>query len=333
MRILKFFFFSMLWILGLGLLAFLFGREILLALESNIIKNDYNSLLNKNYAAACTNQFSYSQDYWTQIKFTSDKEYNLEVVCSDFATSPIVLSSKKMLPLVSKASFGSGFIINDQKLPSFIELEVLGRNLYIYTDAQKIYSNYLSKPDFDYDQGPLSSCEAHNYQCCSLDVQSGLGEQLTSVNDCPKSCYESCLFRPSILLFNSQPALDETTRTIEVLSGETISFSYVLGNGKNDVFSGQISRDEETSWLQKLQAIFSRQKVEENDGIALPVEVNIDFGDGETWQSASLQDSVDHSYICQTKTCYFQVKISAKDVQGVLSVDNELAKMIVKVNR
>jgi hypothetical protein len=135
------------------------------------------------------------------------------------------------------------------------------------------------------------------------------------------------------LLFNSQPAIDEKTRTLEVFSDETISFSYVLGNGKNDVFSGQISRDEKTTYLQKIQAIFSKKTIEENEGIALPVEVSIDFDDGEFWQSANLHDSIDHTYTCRTKTCYFQVKISVKDARGVLSVDNELAKMIVKVNR
>lgn len=333
MRILKFFFFSMLWIFGLGLLVFLFGREILLAWEARIIKNDYNSLLNKKYAANCVDQFSYSQDFWTQIKFTSDKEYNLEVVCADFVSSPIVLSSKKMLPLVSKVSTGSGFVINSQKSPFFIELESLGRNLYVYTDAQEIYSNYLSKPDLDYEQGPLSSCGAHNYQCCSVDLQSGIGEQITSVNDCPKSCYESCLLRPSILLFNSRPTVDEVTRTLEVSADEMISFSYVLGNGKSDVFSGQVSRDEETSLLQRIQAFFSKQTAEESNGIALPVAVTIDFGDGETWQSANLNDSVDHSYACRSKVCYYQVKMSARDALGVLSADNELSKMIVKVNR
>ncbi len=333
MRILRFFIFSFLGLLIVGLLGYFFGREILLALGSNMIKADYNSLLNKSYGQKCTEQFDYGQESWTQIRFTSDKDYNLEVVCEDFIASPIVLESKKLPPLLFKKSSGSGFKIDDSESPAFIELTSLGRHLFIYTDEQSIYSNYLSRPDLDYDLGPVSSCQSHNYQCCSSDFQSGIGDQLINVNDCPKSCYESCLLRPGILSFTSRPALDDETRIVEINSGEAITFSYVLSNGKNDVFDGQISNISKESFLEKLQTIFSEKKsTQKNNELVLPLRSTIDFGDEQIFKSESLQDTTDHIYTCQSRVCFFQAKISVVDARGVLSSDNELAKMVIKVN-
>lgn len=333
MRILKFFLFSFLGLLIVGLLSYFFGREILLVLGSSMIKSDYDSLLSKSYGQKCAEQFDYGQESWTQIRFISDKEYNLEVVCEDFTASPIILESKKLPPLLFKKSSGSGFVIDDSKSPAFIELTSLGRNLFIYTDEQIIHSNYLSKPDLDYDQGPISSCQSYNHQCCTLDIQSGLGDQLTNVNDCPKSCYESCLLRPGVLSFTSRPALDDATRTVEINSGEAITFSYVLSNGKDDVFEGQISNVSKESFFEKLQTVFSEKKSNQKDNeLAFPLQSVIDFGDEQVFQSENSQDSVDHIYTCQSRICFFQAKINVKDARGVLSSDNELAKMVVKVN-
>lgn len=334
MRILKFFLFSFFGLLILGLMSYFFGREILLVLGSSMIRSDYDSLSNKSYGQKCVEKFDYSQESWTQIRFTSNKDYNLEVVCADFTASPIILESKKLPPLLFKKSSGSGFIIDDSELPAFVQLTALGRDLFIYTDEQVIHSNYLSKPDLDYSQGPISSCQSHNHQCCSLDVQSGIGDQLNSVNDCPKSCYESCLLRPGILSFTSRPALDDVTRIVEINSGEAITFSYVLSNGKDDVFEGQINKASKESFLEKLQTVLSKESSSQKDNeLAFPLKSVIDFGDSHVFQSENSQDTVDHVYTCQNKTCFFQAKINVKDARGVLSADNELAKMVVKVNR
>lgn len=334
MRILKFFFLALIWILVIGSLVFFVGREIILFLGVNAITSDYIALSRKNYGKWCVDQFAYGQDYSTQIRFTSDKEYNLEVVCADFVASPILIEKKKLFPLLIKKSFGSGFVIDERKLPFVVELNVLGRSARVYAEDSQIHFSYLGVPDLDYDQGPVSACQSHNYQCCSLDLQSGLGKQLNSVNDCPKSCYESCLLRPVFLSFNSNPQFQEADRLVELLNGDTLTLSYVLGNGKGDVFSGQINKNVETPLLERLQAIFvGKTNTTVEQQITLPVTIKIDFGDGEIWESTTFQDSVDHIYRCQTQTCYFQVQILAQDAKGVLSVDNEATKMVVKVHR
>ncbi len=334
MRILKFFVISLVWILIVGAVLFFVGRELLLFIGLNMLKGDYNAMVKKNYSKWCVDRFSYSQDYFTQIRFTSNKEYNLEVVCADFAGSPIVLDSKKLPPLVFKKSLSSGFKMDERKLPFMVKLGVLGRGGFVYAENALAHQTYLSPPELDYDQGPTSTCQAHNYQCCSLDLQSGLGEQISNVNDCPKSCYESCLLRPIFLSFKSEPVRNDDSQLVELFNNETLTLSYVLGNGKGDVFSNQLSQDSQISFLEKLQAIFAGQDQSLTESqLAMPVTITIDFGDGNAWTSNNFQDTIDHVYSCQMQSCYFQVKIIAQDAKGVLSVDNELSKMIVKVHR
>lgn len=333
MRILKFFIVTSVIILVLGGLALLLGREIVLFLGSSMLASDYKKLNSKSYIEKCSTQYGYSQESWTQIRFTSNKDYNLEVVCEDFIATPIILETKKLPPLLFKSSTGSGFIIDERELPYWIEFKALGRSLFVYVEENQIHSNYLRKADLDYEAGPISSCQAHSFTCCDVEVQSGIGEQLTGVNDCPKSCYQSCLLRPVILSLNSRPAMDSETRTVTVRNNEATTFSYVIGDGKTDVFAGQIIEADELNFLERLQAVFSGESNSSIKGLALPVTVNLDFGDGEVWQSNNLKDTTDHQFSCKTRICFFQVKLSASDASGVLSVDNELAKMVVRVER
>ncbi len=333
MRIIKFFLAALLGTIIIGGLVILVLREVVLVAGASSLSGDYKSLLNKNYSQECMRQHGYVQDYFTQIRFTSNREYKTEVVCADFTSTPIVLESKKLPILLFKTSIGSGFVIDERKLPSTIKLSSLGRKIFVYTENGQMHSNYLRPADLDYELGPVSVCQAHDYQCCDLDVQSGEGEQLTRVNDCPKSCYTSCLLRPVVLSFNTRPALDTETRIVEVRANELVTFSYVVGDGKTDVFAGQIAKNEELNLLEKMQALIAGPKSSKAGGLSLPVTVTIDFGDGEIWQSNKLQDTIDHQYACTSQTCVFQVKLSASDSRGVLSVGNELTRMIIKVDR
>lgn len=334
MRIIKFFITAFLITAFFGGLAFLVLREAVLVAGASMLSADYKSLQAKNYGQECVQQFAYSQDYLTQLRFISTKEYQVEVVCADFTSTPIVLASKKLPVLLFKTSAGSGFIIDERETPSMVELSALGRKIFVYTEEGQIHSNYLRAADIDYELGPVSSCQAHDYQCCNLDVQSGVGEQFTRVNDCPKSCYSSCLLRPVVLSFNTRPALDSETRIVEARMGELITFSYVIGDGQTDFFAGQIDQNADLNFLDKLQALLAG--VDNQDAasqISLPVQVTLDFGDGQVWQNEGLQGSVDHQYTCENRVCFFQVKLSVSDSKGVLSVENELAKMRVRVDR
>lgn len=333
MRILKFFFTGiLLTTIGVSLLLLL-GREVLLLWASSVMQDAYASIAGKNHSASCNQQFGYAQDSYGQIRFVSDRDYRVEVVCHDFTSTPVLLDQAKLPPLVRKSSANSGFIWSDRLLPNFIELQVLGRKLWLYTDAGQLQTSYLSKADLDYGLGPSSVCSAYNYTCCDLQVQSGVGEQLSAATDCPRSCYGACLLRPVLLSFNSRPFMNPENRTIELRAGESLSLSYVISGSYKDVFAGQLLRDAEVGWWEKLQAFLSNDpsQSQSDQDLVLPITVNIDLGDGQTWQSQQLQDTLEHTYFCATPTCFFQISLSAADGRGVLSVDNELAKMIVRV--
>lgn len=333
MRILKFFFTSLIGALGLGVILFFFGREIVLVVGGAMLKSDFNSLLDQSFASECVQQFGYAQESYNQIRFLSPRNYNLEVVCADFVDTPIKISEKQLPLLVNKTSATTGFILSSDDAPNFIQLHALGRTMWVYTDGGDLHTNYLTKADLDYEAGPESVCSAYNATCCALETESGVGAAITTATDCPKSCYAACSLRPTVLSFNSRPGFDPSERVVEVRAGEPVTLSYVIANGKSDVFAGQLIKDEQISWLQRIQALFRGQPGQHELGLSLPVTVMVDLGDGTSWQGQLLQDTFDHVYECANRTCFFQVRLTASDAAGVLSADNELAKMVVKVNR
>lgn len=333
MRILTFFFTSLLGALGLGVILFFFGRELLLVVGGAMLKSDFDSLRDQSFAGECIQQFGYAQESHNQIRFLSPRTYNLEVVCADFIDTPIKISEKQLPLLVNKTSATTGFILSSNELPTFVELSALGRNLWVYADGGDLHTNYLTKADLDYQTGPDSACSAYNATCCALETESGVGAAITTATDCPKSCHTACSLRPTLLSFNSRPGFDPSERVVEVRSGEPVTLSYVIANGKSDVFAGQLIKDEQTGWFDRLQALFRGTQGQEKQGLALPVTVVVDLGDGTTWQGQSLQDTFDHVYTCANRICFFQIRLTASDAAGVLSADNELAKMVVKVSR
>ena len=330
MRILKFFFTSFLQLGVIGLIFFFSLREILLVYSASALKSDYELLLAKNYGQMCGQQFGYTQDYWTQLRFLTAKQYQLELVCADFESQPIVLDSKSLPILVAKDSLGSGFVVDDKKLPYTIRLTVLGRSIHVFSESHKMYSQYLFPRDLDYALGPVTACQAHGYQCCILDIQSGQGNQVTEAEDCPKSCFESCLLRPMVLSFNSRPAVDFESRLVEVNVGQSVTFSYVIGNGKGDVFAQQLDKTSSSLW-DRIQVLLSKNV--QTSGLSLPVQITLDFGDGEHVLSQNLQDTFEHVYTCSSRTCFFNVTLTATDALGVSNLDSELSKIIIKANR
>lgn len=333
MRIIKFFLLSLLSLLMISSLIFLLGREIILLWGAKTLQAHYRSLQSKNYSNWCVEKFTYAQEAWTQLRFVSNKAYQLEVVCADFTSTPLLIASYQLPPFLAKNSGGTGFIKDERNLPFFLELSIFGRSAYLYLEDQQLHFSYTAPPDLDYQAGPLSSCQAHGFTCCRLDVENGVGNQLTQVLDCPKSCYQSCLLRPLFLSFNSNPSKDAESQVVEINGAETLTFSYVLGNGKEDVFAGQIDQNASSSWLEKLQTAWGARFKSSQPTLALPALVTITFGDGQTWQSQNLQDTVDHRYVCQTSSCYFQAQISAQDAQGARSLDNETNQITVKVRQ
>lgn len=332
MRILRFFFTSVLQVAVVGLIVFLAGREILLVVAVSDLKSGHQRLAAKSFGQECVREFGYSQEFWTQLRFVSPRQYQLEVVCADFVAQPVLLERKNLPAFVHKADIGSGFIIDERKLPYLLRLTALGRSVYVFSEENKLYSQYLSARDLDYAAGPVTACQGHGYTCCMLDVQSGQGGQVAQAADCPRSCFESCQLRPVVLSFNSRPVADFESRMVTASVGQPVTFSYVIGNGRGDVFANQLERGAQVSLWQRLQVLLGAPPAEEA-GLAAPLTISIDFGDGARFESSNLQDSTDHLYTCPAGICMFTATLSATDALGVETARNALSQIIVRLSR
>lgn len=328
MRIVRFFFFSILGLTITGAIFFFLGRNLLLIYSSNLLSRSVERLNKGNFSTHCQERFAGNQESYPQIRFTSEKDFNLEVVCSSFEEKPIILEEKHLPPLVEKTSTTSGFILKKAAYPSYIELKSMGRKATAYIEDNVYHFSFLSRPDLDYSMGPKSNCQAFASTCCSLDLETGLGQQITEVTDCPKSCYSQCAVRPIILSFNNRPADDQGV--IYLKSGQAVSFAYVVTASLQNPFGEQSVAS--SSVGSSLRSLISPEQ-KKGLSAALPIMITIDFGDGQSFQSQSLQESLDHVYTCGAALCYYQVRIQAIDAAGVSSLDDELSRLTVNVSR
>lgn len=335
MRVIKIFVLSLLAIILLAVAFILVGREIFLLRASSDLKQASNYLPKNALLSDCQDGFAISKNVWSQIRFISDSEYNLEVVCSDFVQKPILKEAKKLPIFVKKVAGSSGFEFSDKQKTQFITLESFGRQIHLYLETNQLKTSYLTPPDLDYEAGPASSCSAFNYQCCQSDVQAGLGDSISTATDCPKSCYETCQSRPLILSLNALPVMDEN-KLVTLRSGQAVTFSYVVSDGRQEIFSDQVMdgslEDENKKPLGQILELLDVNN--QADGAAkLPISINLDFGDGQGANSQKLKDKLEHIYTCSTATCYYEVKLTASDSLGVLAVSNESSSLMVKVER
>ena len=334
MRVIKVFIISIISLLILFISFVFVGREFFLLTAKSSLKSAYKTI-SKGYSSSCFEEFGENQEYWTQIRFTSNKDYNLEVVCENFEQQPVLIEAKRLPIFVSKSSATSGLILGKDNYPSYLDLSSFGRSITIYIEDSNFAATYLEKPDLDYTVGPASECAAVNNKCCSLDVQGGQGELFTGAIDCPKSCYNSCLQRPILLSFNSSPALNES-RSVTVKSGEELEFSYVISETDEDVFEGQISAEEaaaEDTLFKKIKNLFEETQAIDSSKASLPIKTRIDYGDGSFEEFDGLQQSSVHMYTCNSNLCFYEAKLSSTDANGVVSTETDLAKILVKVTK
>lgn len=329
MRIFKIFFMALVALVVASFFLGLLSREFLLAYSSTLLANDIKKLKAQNYQGMCESQFATQAGYYTQLRFTSVQEYNLEVVCKDFAEQPLILASRHLPLLVKKTSATAGLVVENDALPTYIELSILGRTATAYVEGLNYHFSYWKKPNLDFSQGPLTTCQALNATCCRLEIESGLGEARAGVSDCPKSCYAQCATRPQLLSFNSRPAAEN--RAVALRSGDAITFAYVVTNTIQSAFAGEISADTASaSPLLTLESLFETSPTRSQSAL-LPITVTVIFGDGDSHVSQNLQESFDHVYTCKTRLCYYQVILQATDALGIPSLDNELAHLTIKV--
>jgi len=287
----------------IGILAggsFLIAREVFLLqgvsrLENSVKKTKeltgapsqyYDQCKKKGNARGTLSQTAF------QLRFTSSTEYQVEVVCPQFPSDPIIIKKEILPRFVTKVPGSSGFIWEEYNTHS-VSLQIFGRNQTVYTEFGGVKNTIGVTP---LDPGPITTCGGLGYQCCQAETTMGQGELVSRVSDCRKSCYASCQARPVVLSFNTDPYLDIKTRTTHLAKGEDIMFSWVAEAGEGLTVSG-----------------------------------TIDFGDGQTQNFVDLMGSLSHSYSCAELSCYFKAQISITDELGVESANTGITGIGVRI--
>lgn len=318
MRVLRILFTGFFTIIVLAVGAFFGAREVLLWWASNSITASIEELGRSEIKGAFAQQCQrlVGSDVFTsitaeyQLRFLTDREYTLEVVCDESAKNPILISRKKLPLLVSKVPGSSG-ILPDAPL-SGIRLTVFAEQLgfvrelvghipdFLVRERAVVLSQGAVLADKDPEElgvGPVTSCEGYGFMCCDAQTQMGAGESLAGAQDCPSSCFSSCITRPVLLSFTTDPFINPQTRSLTVAPGGTVSFHYVADAGKSD----------------ELNAILR-------------------FGDGEQVQLQGTTGSTEHKYTCPRQSCTYTAQIELSDTWGVRSLPGKLYTVAVTVS-
>jgi len=271
----------------LGGIGFFVGREILLATAVAQVQDIANEMVKatsrQQYWQECVS-FAAANSNLSEVKsvelaFTSDTEYQLQVICPQFTFEPVVVDFYTLPQYVTKKP-GSGGLVAGEKTISLVTLGIWGRERSIFIQNQKVASGFGPLQETS-SVSPATSCSGYGYSCCQSASQSGEGDSNTQVIDCPKSCFSQCLARPVVLSFNTQPFFD-SNRKVTLKAGETLTLSYVINPGSSAI-----------------------------------KEIVLDFGDGQETTSTMLTNTVTHVYRCAQALCQYQVSLTATDVVGV----------------
>ncbi len=300
MRVIKFlvssFFVIAIVSVGVGLLT----REILLMVGSSMIRSSLSTLQrvskdNLQYARQCREKGGVTLELATigalQLRFLNNREYVLEVVCSQFVSDPILIGKYTLPPLVYKRPGSGGIIWGNER--STIEIETFGRRSIIGIENEEIKS--YGSGSVSLGVSPQTTCQGYGYSCCQAETFSGVGTPFADVSDCPKSCYAACLPRPVILSVNADPFPDEL-RQVTAARDQAITFTFV-----------------------------SSYEESKKD----PVTTTLNFGDGQQQQFTTLSGRTTHQYACSAGKCTYLVKVAAKTAAGVESANTPVTQLKV----
>ena len=296
-------------VLILGVLSaavFFIGREALLFVASRQLMSEVKELqktgktkdaFNRNCQVSRTVEAIPATVQSVELAFLDDSQFQLQLLCSNFGYQPVVLRSGRLPRFVTKVP-GSGGFVWSKTVPTSVTLTIWGRSTTVTLDNENITT---SNPGSNQavatsTLSPLTQCQGYGFSCCQDGSQLGAGEQAPNVLDCPRSCFSQCQARPVILIFNTQPFYNPQTRVVNVMSGQTVTFSYVTELGGS-----------------QLQ------------------EVKLNLGDGQVLTSALSQDTLTHTFSCSQPVCTYQVTLSVTDTKGVTNVESNLNRVTISV--
>lgn len=290
-------------VLLLGGTVFFGGREIWLLLAGEQIISDAHTLTRptqwEKYLEGCSSSLITGSSPFAgfQLRFVDQEKYVLEVDC--VAQQPVVKESISLLQGVKKTKGSAGFYYDFQSKEFLgeVQIEFLGRSRVVYVDGENVKQTWgttqyiVSKP--------ASACQAFGYTCCDAENQQGVGEEISAgVVDCSQNCFSSCLQRPLLLSFQSDPAGDYQERIVRL-------------NGTSALVIFSFAFDESAAAIDT---------------------VTLDYGDG-TQQSYEQASSLSpKEYSCLSGKCTFVATIQATDNRGVSSPTTRLSTITVELN-
>lgn len=283
-----------------GILGFFGSREFLLYAASQQVASDAKELTRqtnwKNIVGLCQAQIVTEAPFTGfQLRFTSNQTYNLEAACA--SALPALWQSKKLPYGVVKTTGTPGFYFDfeSKTLSGEITLELWGQKRYVYGDTTGTGHTW-GKTELRA-SAPASVCVAHGLTCCDVAQEIGEGDvQIEGVTDCSGQCYPSCLRRPVLLSFQTDPFSDYETREVPLRGSNLVLFSYVI--------------DDRDAPLSK---------------------VTIDFGDGTSETKDTRSGQVSKNYECAQEPCRFTAKITAEDTRGIETASTRLSEFTIIV--
>ncbi len=242
--------------------------------------------------------------YGYQLRFIDDREYVVEAVCInekgpfevstgmlDFGIKKLPGFSGVMFPLKPEGQIDGKVVIGMYFSKWSIEVGDMANMIIRYvTNADKI------SPGKD---AASSTCSGWGYKCCNYLMEVGEGKKYSeNISDCAGGCYDSCLQRPSILIFTTDPEMiDQKNRLVEITKKEPgVVFSY------------------------------STQDVDSEELMA-----TIDYGDGESAASSNQTDQFSHYYNCQKTVCTYEVNLLVEDSGGLENTKSRISTITVRV--
>ncbi len=176
-------------------------------------------------------------------------------------------------------------------------LKIWGETAVVKVENKNISSGWSAPQTFA--ANPASTCTGYGYTCCQDQSQQGSGTLYDQATDCPRTCFPSCINRPVVLSFASDPFADGAARIAQIRSGEQVTFSYVV--------SSEITKN---------------------------LQVTLNYGDGASDQFHDITGTMAHTYMCKSATnspCIFTANVHIVDQNAVTSVDTPITKITVSV--
>lgn len=227
-----------------------------------------------------------------QLRFTSPTSFVVEAVCSG-ASRPTVLVQSKDLPLGSRVVSGTGVEVPIKTEPvdaRFVMVVNKAHVVYGYKDGDVFNEDSDLEIEEAVGAQPQTTCKGVGKTCCSAQKQVGTGAQQTNVSDCPATCFDACMDRPLVTLFNSDPPATSLDRRVDVPKADSaVHISYRIDDPDNTITS-----------------------------------VDVDWGDGQREAGLPAKHTLEHHYVCTSSSCAYRVTLSAQDATGLDLLDGRL---------